>query len=274
MRVIQHLVRMKSVETIYPAKIHLSALALGKRPAVELIALQTIPHIIVFYQPAAWIEARQSLAGTDPQISILILQDARHRVICQTVFFGIVHKRLAGWFKTAQAIVGAQPQMPSRVFKNYRYGVGTQAGGIAWVIFVMPEASRLAVELVESLGGAHPQHAGAILINAQNNIPTQAVGIVRIMAVMAETPGLRVKAIQPGAESAKPHDPGCILVNGPYNIIAQAVRVVWIVTVMDKSPPAAIGAFDLICFQLVNPAAPGAHPNGTARIAGDRQHSG
>ena len=108
--VVTHLIRIEDIETIHPAKEHDPSVVFEVPPLVELVGLQPICLIVILKLPGLWVEAGNTAVGADPQVAMLVFQNAVDEIIGQPVFDAVNSEYPGLRVEVVKAAGGPQPQ--------------------------------------------------------------------------------------------------------------------------------------------------------------------
>src|SRR4030042_3717802 len=99
---------------------------------IELVTLQAITVIIILSAAGAWVETRQSIIGTQPEITLIIFYNAIDDIIGQAVFHSIVSSIATLWVELVQPFIGAKPHRASMVLHDDKDLVAAVRRGVIW----------------------------------------------------------------------------------------------------------------------------------------------
>lgn len=221
-------VRMKIIHAVYAAKEHRAILALAKCAGVKHIALQAIRQIVVGKSFGLGIEARQTLAGANPEIARVISAQCRHMIVAQAirVIFIITEsfKAVAALIKFLQPARCPNPKRTAAVLANRRNNSSVHEILCLEIRQVKFEALRRFVKQIQSAGGADPDALGAIFINRKDIIMAQAQGPFFAEKKVRELGLLGEQLFEADIIHADPQNAGAILTDGRDRIRALPAR--------------------------------------------------
>jgi len=95
---------------MHTANVHGSIVTAEIGVGVELVALQTVGCGVDGEQLRARIEFGEAVVGRNPQVTVVIFQNAQHRVVGQALFLAVGAESLRLHIEAIQAALGAEPQ--------------------------------------------------------------------------------------------------------------------------------------------------------------------
>src|SRR4030043_1105139 len=135
--IVLNIIWSENIRTRDPGKNNFAGAGFCESERIELVTLQAVTLIIILMAAGARVETRQSIIGTQPEITLIIFHNAIDDIIGQAVFHSIVSGIAALWVELVQPFIGAKPHRASMVLHDDKDLVAAERLWVIWIVAIM-----------------------------------------------------------------------------------------------------------------------------------------